>query len=115
MTATASVPLTSVRLLQRELDTVAHRRLLMQLVPLDAPQYSPERLVAAVTEFCRARVSAGVRCEQVLEECKAVASSRLDIAGVRLVEVLARQSLICPAPERLDGRHYPLPAIASNQ
>ena len=115
MTATAPVSVTPIRLPHRESDTVAHRRLRMQLVPLDAAEYSPERLVAAVTEFCQSRVSAGIECEQVLDECRMVAASRLDIAGVRLVEVLARQSLTCPVPEHAASQRPPLPAAASNQ
>jgi hypothetical protein len=103
MTAIASVPLAAIgRPPQRELDTIAHRRLQVQLFPLDAIEYTPDRLVKAVTDYCQARRLAGVPCEQVLEECRTIASSRLDIAGVRLVGVLAEQSLICPVPEVLD-------------
>jgi len=104
MTAIASVPLTpAIRFAQREPDTIAHQLLQLQLVPLDAADYSPARLVAAVTDFCHARRSAGVSCDQVLEECQAIAGTRLDLAGVRLVEVLAQQTLVCPVPEQLES------------
>jgi hypothetical protein len=103
MTAIPSIPLAPIgRPIQRELDTIAHRRLQKQLIPLDALEYTPDRLVRAVTEFCQTRRLAGASCEQVLEECRTIAASRLDISGVRLVRVLAEQSLICPVPEELD-------------
>lgn len=75
----------------------------MQLIPLSAPDYSPEALVSTIAEFCRARRSAGVPSAQVLIECTTLAASRLDSAGVRLVEVLARQSIACPLTEQLDS------------
>jgi hypothetical protein len=103
MTAIPSVPLAPIgRPIQRELDTIAHKRLQKHLIPLDAQEYTPDRLVRAVTEFCQTRRLAGASCEQVLEECGRIAASRLDIAGVRLVRVLAEQSLICPVREELD-------------
>jgi hypothetical protein len=74
----------------------------MQLIPLSASNYSPEALISAIAEFCRARRSAGVLPAQVLTECTTLAASRLDTAGVRLVEVLARQSIVCPVTEQLD-------------
>ena len=74
----------------------------MQLVPLCAPEYSPAALVAAIAEFCRARLSSGIPSAQVLIECTTLAASRLDTVGVRLVEVLARQSIVCPVTEELD-------------
>jgi hypothetical protein len=76
----------------------------MQLVPLCAPEYSPAAMVAAIAEFCRARRSSGISAAQVLIECTTLAASRLDTAGVRLVEVLARQSIVCPVAEELDRR-----------
>jgi hypothetical protein len=116
MTAIASVPLTPAgRFKPREPDTLAHRLLQLQLVPLDATDYSPAGLVAAITDFCHARRSAGAPSEQVLEECRAVAASRLDTAGVRLVEVLARQTLVCPVPEQLDGHRSHAVATAGGQ
>lgn len=105
MTAIASsiaAPLSATR--QLEPATIAHRRLRAQLIPLRAPNYSPAALVSAIAEFCRARRAKGVACAQVVLECTAVAAARLDSAGVRLVEVLARQSLACPVAEELDRR-----------
>jgi hypothetical protein len=40
----------------------------------------------------------------VLQECAILAALQLDAPGVRLVEVLARQSIACPVVERLDRR-----------
>jgi len=105
MTAIASQPVASAgRPIQHELVSLAHRCLQMQLVPLCAPEYSPAAMVAAIAEFCRARRSSGISAAQVLIECTTLAASRLDTAGVRLVEVLARQSIVCPVAEELDRR-----------
>jgi hypothetical protein len=105
MTAIASVPVASLASsLTRESVQLSHRRLKAQLLPLGAPNYSPEGLVSAIAEFCRARRSIGVPAAQVMIECTTLAASRLDSAGVRLVEVLVRQSLACPVAEELDGR-----------
>jgi hypothetical protein len=104
MTATAPAFLSPVAPpVQHEPIGLAHRRLQMQLVPLSARDYSPEALVSAIAEFCLARRSVGVACAQVLIECTTVAASRLDSAGVRLVEVLARQSVGCLVAEQLDS------------
>jgi len=105
MTAIASAPVASLATsLTRESVALSHRRLQAQLLPLGAPNYSPEGLVSAIAEFCRARRSIGVPSAQVMIECTTLAASRLDSAGVRLVEVLVRQSLACPVAEELDGR-----------
>lgn len=104
MTATAPVLLAlSAIPVQHEPMAPAHRRLQMQLIPLSASNYSPEALVSAIAEFCRARRAVGVPPAQVLIECTTLAASRLDNAGVRLVEVLARQSIVCPVTEQLDS------------
>ena len=105
MTAIASLPAAPIATpLLLEPATLAHRRLQTQLIPLCAPDYSPSALIAAIAEFCRARRASGVPPAQVLIECTTLAASRLDGAGVRLVEVLARQSIVCPAAEELDCR-----------
>ncbi len=105
MTAIAPPSLASIgNPLHHEPDMLVHRRLQTQLRPFCAPDYSPEALVSAIAEFCRARRAAGVPSVQVLIECATLAASRLDSAGVRLVEVLARQSIACPVAEELDRR-----------
>jgi hypothetical protein len=90
--------------LQQEPVPLAHRLLHMRLTPLRAPSYSPEALVSAIAEFCRARSGSGVPSAQVLAECMALAACRLDGAGRRLVEVLARQSIACPLGEEFGRR-----------
>jgi hypothetical protein len=105
MTATAPVFVAPIATpAPHELITLAHRRLQIQLVPLTASDYCPERLVSAIAEFCRARRSFGASPSQVLQECAILAALQLDAPGVRLVEVLARQSIACPVVERLDRR-----------
>jgi hypothetical protein len=103
MTATAPVLLAlGATPVQHEPMAPAHRRLQMQLIPLSASNYSPDALISAIGEFCRARRLVGIPPAQVLIECTTLAASRLDSAGVRLVEVLARQSIVCPVTEQLD-------------
>jgi len=105
MTATAPVLVAPIATpVPHEPIALAHRRLQMQLVPLTASDYCPERLVSAIAEFCRARQSFGLSPLQVVQECTTLAASRLDAPGVRLVEVLARQSIACPVAEQLDHR-----------
>jgi hypothetical protein len=74
------------------------------LLPITASNYTPEGLVSAIVEFCQGRRAIGVPPAQVMIECTTLAAARLDSAGVRLVEILARQSLACPVAEELDGR-----------
>lgn len=105
MTAIALRSVASVTsAIQLEPAMLARRRLQTQLIPFCAPDYSPAALVSAIAEFCRARRASGVPAAQVLIECTTIAAARLDSAGVRLVEVLARQSVACPVTEELDRR-----------
>jgi len=99
---TAIAPVSAARVTNPVLhDAVplAYRRLQAQLTTFGASDYSPEKLVAAVDEFCRTRCSSAVPPAQVLIECTTLAAARLDAVHVRLIEVLARQSLDCSVAE----------------
>ena len=100
MTAIAPVSATLVtNPLQNDVVPLAHRRLQAQLTTFGASDYSPDKLVAAVDEFCRTRCASAVPPAQVLIECTTLAAARLDAATVRLIEVLARPSIDCSVAE----------------
>jgi len=99
---TAIAPVSAARVtnpVQHDAVPLAYRRLQAQLTTFGASDYSPEKLVAAVDEFCRTRCSSAVPPAQVLIECTTLAAARLDAVQVRLIEVLARQSLDCSVAE----------------